>query len=222
MSTAEIEARQQLELDLHDGPQERLALAALTLRRAAGQARGTSAERLVAQALEELREGLAELRDLGRRIHPYALSRYGLPTALDGLAARAPLPVELRVTGERLQPAIEAAVYSTIAEALEDLAEDPAATRATVTVSRAREAVVAEIAADGAGARMADVYRLRRVAAGVEALSGRLELNSPPGAGARVRAVFPMERHDLPEQESHAPSGNRRRAAVDQPAPGST
>jgi signal transduction histidine kinase len=222
VSTAEIEARQQLELDLHDGPQERLALAALTLRRAAGQARGTSAERLVAQALEELREGLAELRDLGRRIHPYALSRYGLPTALDGLAARAALPVELRVTGERLQPAIEAAVYSTIAEALEDLAEDPAATRATVTVSRAREAVVAEIAADGAGARMADVYRLRRVVAGVEALSGRLELNSPPGAGARVRAVFPMERHDLPKQESHAPSGDRRCAAVDQAARGSS
>jgi signal transduction histidine kinase len=223
VSTAEIEARQQLELDLHDGPQERLALAALTLRRAAGQARGTSAERLVAQALEELREGLAELRDLGRRIHPYALSRYGLPTALEGLAARSPLPIELGVTGGRLQPAIEAAVYFTIAEALEHLAEDPAATRATVTVSRAREAVVAEIAADRAGgARLADSYRLRRVAAGVEALSGRLELNSPQGAGARVRAVFPMERHDLPEQESHAPCGNRRRAAVDHAARGSS
>jgi signal transduction histidine kinase len=195
VSIAEIEARQQLELELHEGPQERLALAALTLRRAAAQARGTSAERLVAQALEELREGLVELRDLGRRIHPYVLSRYGLATALEGLAARSPLPIELRVTRERLQPVVEAAVYSTIGEALEDLAEHPSATRATVTVSRAREAVVAEIAAEGVGgARLADRSRLRRVADGVEALSGRLELDSPTGARTRVRAVFPTER----------------------------
>jgi signal transduction histidine kinase len=195
VSTAEIEARRQLELDLHDGPQERLALAALTLRRAAVQARGTSAERLVAEALEELQDGLVELRDLGRQIHPYVLSQYGMATALEGLAARASLPIEMRVTRERLQPVVEAAVYFTIAEALADLAEHAAATRATVTVSRAGEAVVAEVAHDRVGgSRPLAGARLRRLAEAVEALSGRLELDSTPGAGTCVRAVFPMEK----------------------------
>lgn len=201
---AEVEARRQLELDLHDGPQERLVLAALTLRRAAAQARGTTAERLVAEALEELQEGLAELRDLGRQIHPFVLSQYGLATAFEGLAARARLPIELHVAGERLHPAIEAAVYFTVAEALADLAEDAAATRATVTVSRAGEAVVTEIADDRVGgATLAERSRLRRLADGVEALSGRLELDSKPGAGTCVRAVFPMKTHDLPERALH-------------------
>jgi signal transduction histidine kinase len=192
VSVAELEARRQLERDLHDGPQERLVLAALTLRRAAAEARGTSAERLVAEALEELQEGLAELRDVGRQIHPYVLSQYGLATALEGLAARSPLPVELHITRERLQPVVEAAVYFTIAEALADLAEHAPGAPATVTVAREGEAVVAEIADDGVGgARLADGSRLRRLADGVEALSGRLEIDNTPGAGTCVRAVFP-------------------------------
>jgi signal transduction histidine kinase len=194
VSTAEIEARRRLELDLHDGAQERLVLAALTLRRAATQARGTAAERLVAEALERLQEGLAELRDLGRRIHPYVLSQYGLATAIEGLAARAPLPIELRVTRERLQPVVEAAIYFTVAEALANVAKHAAATRATVTVSRAGEAVVAEIADDGVGgAALADGSTLGGLADGVETLSGRLELDSPPGAGTCVRAVVPLK-----------------------------
>lgn len=192
-STAEVEARRRLELDLHDGAQERLVLAALTLRRAAAHVRGTGAERLVAEAFEQLQEGLAELRDLARGIHPYALSRYGLATALEGLAAHAPLQVELRVTRERLQPMVEAAIYFTVAEALANVAKHAKAARATVTVSRAGETVVAEIADDGVGgAALADGSALHGLADRVEAISGRLELDSPLGAGTRVRAVVPV------------------------------
>jgi signal transduction histidine kinase len=192
VSAAEVEARRRLELDLHERAQERLVLAALTLRRAAGQARGTNAELLVGQAFEQLQEGLAELRDLGREIHPYALSRYGLATALEGLAARAPLPVDLRVTAERLQPAVEAAIYFTVAEALENAAEHAQATRATVTVSRARGSVVAEIEDDGVGgAAPTEGSGLLGLADRFAALAGRLELDSPPGAGTRLRAVVP-------------------------------
>ena len=188
----EVEARRLLELDLHDGPQERLVLAALALRRAAAQVRGSAAERVVAEASEQLLEGLAELRDLGRRIHPYALGRYGLARALESLAARAPLPVELHVTRERLLPVVEAAIYFTVAEALANVAEQARASRATVTVSRADELVVTEIADDGVGAPPpADGSRLRALADRLEALSGRLELDSRPGAGTLVRAIVP-------------------------------
>jgi signal transduction histidine kinase len=214
--TAEIEARRRLELDLHDGAQNHLVLAALTLRRAAAHASGTAAERLVAEALDQLQDGLAALRDLGRRIHPYVLSRYGLATALEGLAARTPVPVELRVTRERIQPALEAAIYSTVAEALANVAQHAQATRATVAVWRAGDAVVAEVVDDGVGgAAEACGSGLHGLAAAAEAFSGRLEVDSPPGAGTRLRAVFPAKVADARERSRPAPSAHRLHAAAD-------
>jgi signal transduction histidine kinase len=193
VSAAEVEARRRLERDLHDGAQQRLVLAALTLRRALAQARGTAAERLVTDAFEQLQEGLAELRALARGIHPYVLSEHGLAPALEGVAARAPLPVELRVSRERMQPAVESAIYFTVAEALTNVAKHAEATRATVTVDVESARVVAEISDDGAGgAGLAAGSGLRGLADRVAALSGRLELDSPPGAGTRVRAVIPV------------------------------
>jgi signal transduction histidine kinase len=195
VSTAEVEARRRLELDLHDGAQERLVLAALTLRRAAAEVRGTAGERLVAEAFEQLQEGLAKLRDLGRGIYPYVLSQYGLAMALEGLAAHAPLPIELRVTRERLQPVVEAAIYFTVAEALANVAKHANATRATVTVLPAGNAVMVEIADDGVGgAALASGSGLDGLVDRVEALAGQFELDSPPGAGTRVRAIVPVSR----------------------------
>jgi signal transduction histidine kinase len=202
MSIAEMEARRQLELDLHDGAQERLVLAALTLRRAVRHARGTAAERLVAEALQRLQEGVAELHDLARRVHPYALTQYGLATALEGLAARIPLHVELRVGRERLEPVLDAAIYSTVAEALANAAEH-AATRATVTVSRAGDTVVAEIVDDGVGvAGRAEAPGCRRPTESIEALSGRLELDTMPGGDTRVRAVLPVKVSTRPTEQA--------------------
>jgi signal transduction histidine kinase len=193
VSAAEVEARRRLELELHDGAQEPLALAALTLRRAVQQVSGTTAERLVAEASEQLEEGLAALRDLGRRIHPYALSPYGLATALQGVAARADLPVELRVAPDRLEPEVEAAVYFTVSEALANVAGHACATQARVTVWRVGDSVLAEVVDDGVGgAVLAGGSGLRGVAERLETLGGRLELDSPPGAGTRVRAVVPV------------------------------
>ena len=62
-------ARRQLERDLHDGAQQHLVLASLTLKRAQAQARGTRAESLVTEAFAQLQRALDELRDLARGIH---------------------------------------------------------------------------------------------------------------------------------------------------------
>ena len=192
MSTIEIEDRRRLELHLHDGAQERFVLAALALRRAASEVRGLAAEPRVAEAFDQLQRGLAELRDLGRGIHPNAL-RYGLATALEGVAARADVPVELRVATGRLDAAVEAALYFAVSEALANVDRHARATRATVTVARAGDAVVAEIADDGVGgASLADGLGLRGLAERLQALSGRLELESPSGSGTTVRAVVPL------------------------------
>ena len=88
-------------------------LASLTLRRAAVQARGTPAEPLVTEAIEQLRQALAELRDLARGLHPAALSEHGLATALEVLTGRTPVPVELHVTAPRVDAAVAATVKLT-------------------------------------------------------------------------------------------------------------
>jgi signal transduction histidine kinase len=185
-------ARRRLERDLHDGAQQRFVIAALTLERAAARATGTPAGPLVAEALDQVRQGLAELRELAHGIHPAALSERGLAAALTGLVARSPLPVELRVSPERAAPTVEAAIYFTVAEALTNIAKHAHATWASVTVDVTDGALVAEIVDDGiGGAGPTSGSGLCGLADRMEAVGGTLTVESPPGGGTRVRAYAP-------------------------------
>jgi signal transduction histidine kinase len=186
------EARRQVERDLHDGAQQRFVLASLTLKRAAARARGTAAESLLAEAFEQLQQGLTELRDLAHGRHPAVLSSRGLAAALEDLAARSPLPVELRVTRDRFAPAVEAAIYFTIAETLTNVVKHAHATHARVTVDIAEGTVAAEIADDGiGGADTAAGSGLRGLADRLDAIGGKLTINSPCDGGTLVRAHAP-------------------------------
>ena len=187
------EARTRLERDLHDGAQQQLVLASLTLTRAVSQAAGTPAEPLVREAAERVREALAELRELARGIHPATLTERGLKPALEALAARSPVPVELRVPEQRFAPGVEAALYFTAAEALTNVAKYARATRATVSVEQRDRVLVAEIADDGVGG--ADPRAgsgLRGLADRLAAAGGTLETHSPCGGGTRLRAHVPV------------------------------
>ena len=187
------EARRRLERDLHDGAQQRFVLASLWLKSAAVQAHGTPAEPFVAEAVEQLQHGLAELRDLAHGIHPAVLSERGLAAALEGLARRSPLPVELRVNCERVAPAVETAIYFTVAEALTNVAKHAQATGARVTVELADGSLVAEIADDGlGGASTTAGAGLRGLADRLDALGGTLTVHSPRGGGTRIRAQAPL------------------------------
>ena len=187
------EARRQLERDLHDGAQQRLVLASLTLRQAAVHARGTPAEPLVTEAIDQLQQGLAELRELARGIHPAVLSEHGLAPALESLVARTPLPVELRVTEQRVHAAVEAAVYFTVAEALTNVAKHAAARSARVEVELHDVSLVAVIADDGiGGADAAAGSGLRGLADRLDALGGTLAVDSPRGHGTTLRARVPL------------------------------
>jgi signal transduction histidine kinase len=188
------EARRQLERDLHDGAQQRLVLASLTLRRAAAEARGTPAEPLVVEAMDQVRQGLAELRDLAHGLHPAALSERGLAPALQSLAARAPLPVELRVMSRRLPPVVEGAIYFTVAEALTNVAKHAAATSARVEVELEDDALVAVVADDGVGGAPSanGGSGLRGLADRLHALDGSLAVDSPRGRGTTLRARVPL------------------------------
>jgi signal transduction histidine kinase len=187
--------RRRLERNLHDGAQSRLVALALKLRMARGRAEGQpELAELLDESSEELQASLDELRELARGIHPAVLSDRGLAPALEMLASRAPVPVEVAAeAGDDLPPPVATAIYFVVSEALTNVAKYAQARQAAVTVERGAGCVIAEVADDGVGG--ADLARgsgLRGLSDRVAALDGRLVLNSSPGGGTRLRAEFPL------------------------------
>jgi signal transduction histidine kinase len=188
--------RRRLERNLHDGAQQRLVALSLTMRLAQSKLHKDphTSEKLLAGAQEELTRALEELRELARGIHPAVLSDRGLEPALEALAGRSPVPVELAGTPrERLPPAVEAAAYFVVAEALTNVVKYANASQARVCVSRSNGHAVVEVTDDGVGG--ADPDRgsgLRGLADRISALDGTLELRSPQGAGTLLRAEIPV------------------------------
>jgi signal transduction histidine kinase len=193
---AGMSERRRLERNLHDGAQQRLVALSLTMRLAQSKVRKDpeKAEAMLAAAHEELTLALGELRELARGIHPAVLSDRGLAAALESLAGRAPLPVELGdVPEDRLPEPIEAAAYFVVAEALTNVVKYAHASQATVSVERRNGHAIVEVADDGIGG--ADPDRgsgLRGLADRVSALDGSMRLDSPAGAGTRLRAEIPV------------------------------
>jgi PAS domain S-box-containing protein len=186
--------RRRLERNLHDGAQQRLVSLSLALRLAQAKLERDPKEatKLLGSASDELAQALEELRELARGIHPAVLSDRGLSAALEALAGRAPLPVEVLTPEERLPPPVEAAAYYVISEALTNVAKYAQASTVDVRVTRLNGRAVIEVADDGVGG--ADPLRgsgLRGLADRVEALDGRLQVVSAPGRGTVVRAEIP-------------------------------
>jgi signal transduction histidine kinase len=189
-------ARRRLERDLHDGAQQRLVSLALSLRILRSKVEDDpDAARELDSARHELDQALDELRELARGIHPSVLSDRGLEAALDGLARRAPLPVELEQTpAERLPDQVESAAYFVVAEALTNVAKYAEATHASVNVRRQNGQVLVEVSDDGVGgADPTTGSGLRGLLDRVSAVGGRLEVDSRPGQGTTIRASLPCE-----------------------------
>ena len=178
---------------------------------------GSEAERLLATAQDELAASLQELRELARGIHPAVLSEHGLRGALESLALRAPMPVELDVQLEHRPPAaVEVAAYYLVCEALTNIAKYAHAETAVVRVARQDAQLVVEIVDDGVGgADPAEGSGLRGLADRIEALSGRLQVWSAPATGTTVRAEIPLQGRvldrTLPALDWRRPSGVRQR-----------
>ena len=188
------ETRRRLERNLHDGAQQRLVSVALTLRlaRARLSAEDHDADALLAEAARELDTGLQELREIARGLHPAILTDRGLLQALETLAARVPVPLEIDAPADRLPAHIEATIYYIVSEALTNVARHAEATEARVTIRRDDTMVRCEVSDDGRGgadiSRGTGILGLRDRA---EAAGGTLTVVSPPGRGTVVAAVLP-------------------------------
>ncbi|GAA3523057.1 hypothetical protein GCM10022234_19050 [Aeromicrobium panaciterrae] len=186
---------QRVERNLHDGAQQRLVGLALMFRLASRRAAGDpELTALLDDAARELSDAISELRELTRGIHPAIVDDAGLPGALEALAERPGIPVDLQVDlHERLPEAVEVAAYYLIAEALTNANKHANAGRVTVHAQVVNEALRVTVSDQGAGgAERSPGSGLQGLADRISALGGEFGIDSPPGSGTTVTADIPL------------------------------
>jgi signal transduction histidine kinase len=189
------EERRRIERDLHDGAQQRLVALALELRgaqRRLGDRADPELDSVLAEAVDELKVAVDELRELARGVHPAILTEDGLAAALESLVSRTPFPVSLEVSEGRFPAQVEATAYFVACEALANIVKHARASRALVTAVTRNGLLVVRVEDDGVGGAHADGGTgLRGLADRVEALGGRLAVVSPTGGGTRIIGEIP-------------------------------
>jgi len=189
--------RRRLERNLHDGTQQRLVSLAMNLGMARAQtATVEEAHEAIAEAHEEAKAALAELRNLIRGLHPPVLEDRGLDAALSGVAARMPIPVRLTVNvPRRPPPTIEAVAYFVVSEGLTNITKHAQATQADVFVQQDGDRLHVIVTDDGVGG--ADPARgtgLAGLARRAESVDGTLEIASPHGGPTLLTVDLPCAR----------------------------
>ena len=191
--TAQDQERRRLERNIHDGAQQQLVALSVKTRLARDltpRDPGKAAEMLT-QIDGEIQTTLEDLRDLARGIYPPLLVDKGLGAALDAQARRSPVPTSVETDGiGRYPPEVEAAVYFSCLEALQNVAKYAEASSATVTLAQSNGHLTFEVADDGRGFDPAAARTgtgLQGMADRLAALHGDLDVRSRPGEGTRVR-----------------------------------
>ena len=188
--------RRRLERALRDAAEPRLRTIAALLEESRPVAGEAGSE------LDAIREDLGEL---ARGLHPRTLTESGLAAALEELAGRLPLPVEVHADGAQLPPAVAAAAYFVCSEGLANAAKHAGASHVSLTTRRLDRNLVVEVSDNGAGgANFCRGSGLQGLADRVEALGGRLVVDSLPGAGTRLRAEIPLADRPMPAAPARA------------------
>jgi signal transduction histidine kinase len=189
--------RRRIERNLHDGAQQRFVNALLALGMAevarSRQSRRSRSEELLEQAATEVREGLVELRELARGLHPTLLTESGLSAAVHSLADRSPIVTSVLVESDgRFPEAVEVTAYYVVAEALANAAKHSRAAEVKVRIDQSADHLLVEVADDGVGGcDLRQGSGLLGLKDRVAAVGGSLIVYSPPGKGTRIRAELP-------------------------------
>jgi signal transduction histidine kinase len=194
---AQDEQRRKLERDLHDGAQQQLVALAVQLKLARTMLERDPAT--VGGMLDSLQtsaaDALADLRDLARGIYPQLLADRGLSAALEAQATKSSVPTTVRSDGvERYPREVEAAVYFTCLEALNNVAKYSGATAATVSLDQANGTLTFSVADDGVGFDPGQVEHgtgLQGMADRLDAIGGDVRVRSAPGEGTMVKGSVP-------------------------------
>jgi signal transduction histidine kinase len=197
---AQDEERRKLERDLHDGAQQQLVALAVQMKLAR-----TLIERDPAKAgdmLDALQTSasgaLEDLRDLARGIYPPLLADQGLGAAIEAQVRKSSVPTTVRSDGLGRYPReVEAAVYFSCLEALNNVAKYAQASNVGVRLEQENGALTFEVRDDGVGFDPATKSRgtgLQGMADRLDAIGGRFEISAAEGKGTTVRGRIPTER----------------------------
>jgi signal transduction histidine kinase len=192
--------RRRIERDLHDGAQQQVVALITKLRLARNQVdRGEFPQALLVEMQRDVRELLTELRELAHGIHPPVLSDSGLVAAVEARAGRLPVPVVVRAGNglqrQRFPEDVEGAAYFVVCEALTNVLKHAAASGTEIDLAATGEVLSIDVRDDGAGFGLPGRGTgLTNTRDRVEALGGRLLIDSRPGAGTRLHAELPLTR----------------------------
>jgi PAS domain S-box-containing protein len=195
-------ARQRLTRDLHDGAQQRLVAALISLQLAEQHWESTPqrARELVRRALDDARRGLEDLRALAAGLHPAILTQHGLGPAVRALADRLPVPVEIDMPGVRLPAATEAGLYFFCSEALTNIVKHAHATSAWIRLHLTADQCVGEVRDVGIGGARPrpETSGLIGLSDRIGALGGTVDVISPDSGGTALRAAVPIPPGTVP------------------------
>jgi signal transduction histidine kinase len=193
IAEAAMDERRRIERDLHDGAQQSLLALGARLGSIRSKADGEMG-RLLDEAIEALRSTVDSLRDLARGVHPPILTDRGLAPAIETLAEHSPVAVHVDVEPDRFRPAVEAAAYFLVAEALTNAARHAEATSVRIAAFCMDDWLHVEVSDDGnGGADMDGGTGLQGLQDRVEAIGGQMLVSSPLGEGTTLRARLPCE-----------------------------
>jgi signal transduction histidine kinase len=196
--TAQDQERRRLERDIHDGAQQQLVALAVKARLARSLVdRDTGrAGEILDQIGAETQDALEDLRDLARGIYPPLLADKGLVAALEAQARKAAIPVEVSPDGiGRYAQEVEAAVYFSILETLQNAAKYADASRVEVRLEQQDGRLRFEVRDDGVGFDASERSYgtgLQGIADRLAALDGAVHVRSAVGAGTSVAGSLPI------------------------------
>ena len=190
IASAADEERRRIERNLHDGAQQRLL--ALALRLTAARDGDSNVDQLLASSVDELQGTIDELRMLARGLHPTVLVEFGLAGALEAFVSRCSVPTTVDVSDRRFPAEVESAAYFVACESMNNVVKHARATRASIALRPDAANLLLEIDDDGiGGARPSEGSGLQGMRDRVEALGGRLRVESPAGRGTRIVVEIP-------------------------------
>jgi signal transduction histidine kinase len=192
--------RTRLERNLHDGAQGRLAALLVRFGVQSEQARASpETTAFLTDARSELTQALEELRELSHGIQPGLLTRFGLARAVEGLAARSSIPIDvLELPDERFDERAEATAYYVLAEALTNAHKHARASSLRIRARARPRRLSLEVVDDGTGGATEEGFGLSRLRDRVEATGGSFTVHSPVGVGTRITAEIPITSVSVP------------------------
>ena len=199
---AQDEERRKLERNIHDGAQQQLVALGVKLRLTDSliDRDPAKAHEMMAQLQTETQAAVDDLRDLARGIYPPLLADQGLEAALQAQARKSPTPVRVEAEGVgRYDQDLEAAVYFSCLEALQNIAKYANAGSASIALAQRNGSLEFRVRDDGVGFDPASVARgsgLQGMTDRIDAIGGSLAIESAPGSGTTVRGMVPCRQRE--------------------------